>query len=95
MSNPSHGPKTPAALSRDRIVALAGPIEDAKIAAIERRGATLEELEEAVAWARGQDDVMGKSGLPMDARVAELYDILTIGEDYGEERDERSGTSTP
>ncbi len=88
-------PATPVGLSHDQIVALTGPIEDAKIAAIEGCGATLEELEEAVAWARGQDDVMGKSELPFTARVAELYDILTIGEDYGDERDEPPGKSEP
>ena len=98
MSNPpqSHKtPGTPTALTRDQIVALTGPIEDARIAAIEGCGATLEELEEAVAWARGQDDVMGKSGRPLAGRVAELYDILTIGEDYGDERDEPSVKSAP
>ena len=98
MSNVTPSRKTPAAaaaLSHDQIVSLAGPIEDAKIAAIEGCGPTLEELEEAVAWARGQDDVMGKSKLPFTARVAELYDILTIGEDYGDERDEPPSESGP
>lgn len=98
MNNPPQSHKTPGAptvLTHDQIVSLTGPIEDARIAAIESCGATLEELEEAVAWARGQDDVMGRSGHPFAGRVAELYDILTIGEDYGDERDEPSGKSAP
>jgi hypothetical protein len=76
-----------APLSHDQIVALAGRIDDARLAAIEACGATLEELEEAVAWARGQDDVMGRSKLPFTERVAELYDILTADEYYDDDRD--------
>lgn len=77
----------PAPLTRGRILHIVGDIDDAKVAAIERLGASLEELEEAVAWASGETDVMGEARLPLTGRVAELYDILSADDDYGDDRD--------
>jgi hypothetical protein len=74
-------------LSRAAIVQMAGNIGDAKVAAIEVSGATLERLEEAVAWARGQDELMGKGGHPLSGIVGELHEILTADEAFGDERD--------
>ena len=79
--------KTSARLTHDEIVRIAGDIGDAKAAAVEAMGATLEELEEAVAWAVGESDVMSDRRLPLAGRTAALYDILTADEDYGDERD--------
>ncbi len=78
---------TKPSLTHDEILGVAGDIGDAKAAAIEATGATREELEEAVAWAVGESDVMGDMRLPLAGRTAALYDILTADEDYGEERD--------
>jgi hypothetical protein len=74
-------------LSRVDIVQMAGNIGDAKVAAIEASGATLEQLEEAVAWARGQDELMGKGGHPLSGIFGELHETLTADEAFGDERD--------
>ena len=73
-------------LSRDLILGVTGPIDDAKVAAIEASGGSLEELEAAAAWATGQSDVMGGLRLRASGRVALLHEILTADEDYGDER---------
>lgn len=78
---------TKASLTHDQILRVAGDISDAKVAAIEATRATLEELEEAVAWAVGESDVMGDQRRPLAGRISDLYDILTADEDYGDERD--------
>lgn len=74
-------------LSRREILDIAGNIEDAKVAAIERSGATVKQLEEAVAWASGLSGVMSKERHPLSGVVAEVYEILTADEDFGDERD--------
>ena len=74
-------------LSRRDILDIAGNIEDAKVAAIERSGATVEQLEEAVAWASGLSGVMSKERHPRSGVVAEVYEVLTADEDYGDELD--------
>ncbi len=85
--SPADPKATKPRLTHDQILRVAGDISDAKVAAIEAMGATLEELEEAVAWATGESDVMGDQRLPLAGRTAALYDILTADEDYGDERD--------
>ena len=75
-------------LTHDRIIRIAGEISDAKIAAIEATGATLEDLEEAVAWASGESDVMGDERLPLSGLASVVYEILTADEAYDDdERD--------
>ena len=74
-------------LSRREILDVAGNIEDAKVAAIERSGATVEQLEEAVAWASGLSGVMSKERHPLSGVVADVYEILAADEEFGNERD--------
>jgi hypothetical protein len=74
-------------LGRSEILEIAGNIEDAKVAAIERSGATAEQLEEAVAWASGLSGVMSKERHPLSGVVEQIYVILTADENYGDERD--------
>jgi len=74
-------------LGRAEILDIAGAIDDAKVAAIERSGATTEQLEEAVAWASGLSGVMSKERHPLSGVVAQLYEILTADEDFGDEGD--------
>ena len=52
-------------LTRETIVGIAGAVGDGKIAAVLASGATAEDLEEAVAWASGENDVMGDERLPL------------------------------
>ena len=46
-------------LTHDGVTSVAGELTDAKVARIIATGATIEELEEAVAYAACEDDVMG------------------------------------
>jgi hypothetical protein len=78
---------TVAHLGRGEILEIAGNIEDAKVAAIEQSGATIEQLEEAVAWASGLSGVMSKERHPLSGVVAEIYEILTADENYRDERE--------
>ena len=74
-------------LGRRAILAVAGNIDDAKLAAIERCGITREDLEAAVAWAAGQTGLMGKQHKPLSGGVAKVYDILTADEAFDDEGD--------
>ncbi len=69
----------------DDVFRLCGDISDARVAAILATGATLGDLEAAVAWADRESDVMGEARRPLDGRVAEIHEILTEGEDLWED----------
>jgi hypothetical protein len=69
------GMKTPA-LTHDDIVHLAGDLEDAVISAILQAGATYREVEEAVKWATGDAEALGKEGRQLGAAAKVVYDIL-------------------
>ncbi len=53
-----------------------GELDDAKLEAILATGVTQAELEQALAWAEGESDVMGKEARPLEGRVAAAYEIL-------------------
>ncbi|MCP4317686.1 MAG: hypothetical protein GY789_17125 [Hyphomicrobiales bacterium] len=72
-------------LTHDDVVSVVGQLADAKIADIIATGATLVEVEEAMAFASGENDVMGDLRLPAVGRVAEVYDILMATEPYEED----------
>ena len=78
-------------LGHDEIARILGslhdPGDDSKVAAIEATGATSDELEEAVAWAQGESDVMGEARRPLTGVVARLYDILTADQFDEDDRD--------
>lgn len=71
-------------LSHDLVRQLCGDLLDWKINAILETGADPEELEEAVAWASGEDDVMGEERKKLSGHVADIYDILTADEEPDE-----------
>ena len=73
-------------LTHDLVIKIAGDIADEKIAAILGCGGTLEDLEEAVAWASGESDVMGDERLPLVGVASEIYEILTADEIEEDER---------
>ena len=75
-------------LKRREVVALCGDITDDQVAAILSSGATREELEEALAWAALEDDVMLAEHKPMAGRPAEIYEILT-SDDAAEDQERR------
>ena len=87
MSTKEHTSGAASRLGRAEILSIAGNIDDAKVAAIEASGATAGQLEEAVAWAAGLSGVMSKQRRPLAGPVAQLHEILTADEDFGDERE--------
>ncbi len=75
-------------IRRAEVSHIVGAIDDVNLAQIIAIGATLEELEEAVAWATGSSRVGRDLGRPLAGGVAEIYDILTVNETYDDERRE-------
>ena len=71
----------------EQIIDIVGPLTDARVMAIIATGATIEQIEEAAAWADGESDVMGDLRLPANSSVAAVYDILRTEEKYAEDRD--------
>jgi hypothetical protein len=65
---------------------IVGDLDDAKVAAILATGANAEQLEEAMAWASDESDVMGELERPLAGVVARLYEILMTGEEFPEDR---------
>ena len=57
--------------SYEELVRLVGQLEPVRLAEIEKLQATIEEIEEAVAYATGEDDIMGEERIPLIGRTAE------------------------
>ena len=74
-------------LSAEIIVAALGASDELTIAKILETGATIEEFEEAVAWAADEGEVLGKDERPLSGVVAAIYDILTVEEKLEEVRE--------
>lgn len=64
---------------------LLGDVADWKISAILATGASLDEINAAIAWDAGEDDVMGEERRPLSGGAAAVYDILIADEEYGDE----------
>lgn len=86
-------PKTPTrssakgTVTHDMVVEMIGEISNAKIAAILTARPTIEDLEEAIAWAAGESDIMGEERLPLTGVAARVCEILTA--DENDDSDER------
>ena len=66
---------------------LAGPLDDDVVKDILRIGASLEELEIAARYARGEGDLVDRAGHPLSGRAAQIYEILNaVEETLAEER---------
>ncbi len=72
--------------SAEEIRRIVGDISDARVLAILDLRPSLDELEQAVAWAAGESDVLGELELPLSGVVSELHEILTAGEEWEEDR---------
>ena len=72
-------------ITHDEISQMVGDLEDAKVAAIMAIGPTVEELEEAIAWAEAESDVMGKLEKPLNAVASQVYEILMTRKEFGED----------
>ncbi len=76
----------PEKLTHEQITGVVGDIGDMRAVEIIATGATIEELEEAVAWAARESDVMGDLRLRGSPVVGKVYDLLTAEEKLGDER---------
>lgn len=72
-------------LTHDEVVQECGDIRDSKVVAIIATGANTEELLEAVAYMRGENDIMGEERKQLSGRVAQIYEILTQDDMYADE----------
>jgi hypothetical protein len=75
-SNSVQREKSPMALTRDEVVSVLGPVDNATIAEIAATGTTIEELREAWAWFNSDEALMGQGRPLPGTRVASLIDIL-------------------
>jgi hypothetical protein len=85
MASTDHGT---APLTRQQVLAAAGPVDEIVLAEIIEMGATIEELAEAVAWTTN-DEALINSGKPLaTGRVSRLVELLAR---ESEEDDELRG----
>ena len=64
-------------LEHEEIRRLLGDVEDERIAEILDLQPTVADIEAALIRLNGDNDVLGKSGHPLDALVASIIEILT------------------
>ena len=67
-------------LTRSDVVHALGDDEDTAIAAIMALGPTYGEFHIALAWARGESDVMGEQRKALDGKAGQIYEILAADE---------------
>jgi hypothetical protein len=60
-------------------------LDDSKVTAIAATGASLANIEEALLWAEGESDVLGKTDHPLTGAAAAVYEILIAEEAYPNE----------
>ncbi len=87
METAMSGPRETRTVTADDVRAMVGDISDAKITAVLATNPSFEDLEEAVAWAAGESDVMGEERLPLSRTAARVYEIVAADEDYANERE--------
>ena len=73
------------ALTPDEVRDVCGSIPDWKVEDIIDTGADLEALEEAAAWASGDDESTPLRHLPPHSPAGQVYDILMAGEEAEDE----------
>ncbi|CDX20345.1 conserved hypothetical protein [Mesorhizobium sp. ORS 3324] len=68
-------------MTRNDIISVLGPVDEAVIADIALTGASLEELQEALAWIGADEALVNEGHALPSARVAKLIEILEPPED--------------
>ena len=63
-------------LTHDEVRRLCGDVTDDCAARMIATGATVRDLEIALAWSAGESDVMGEARKPLTGRAAALYELL-------------------
>jgi hypothetical protein len=66
---------------------LAGAVTDATIAAVLKAEPSMEDLEVAASYLRGEGSEVDRLGHPMAGKVAQLYDILSSDALYADEEE--------
>ena len=64
-------------LTHEDVRRLCGDVTDERAARMLSTGATVRDLEVALAWQAGESDVMGEARQPLRGRAAELYELLS------------------
>ena len=74
-------------VTADDVRHLAGPVTDATVAAVLKTEPSMEDLEVAASYLRGEGSEVDRLGHPMAGKVAELYDILSSDALYADEEE--------
>jgi uncharacterized protein with GYD domain len=69
----------------EEVAAILDDGDDAAIAEILALRPTREEFATAVAWAEGEDEILGRTVGPLHGKARAIYDILTAGDDWMEQ----------
>ncbi|HEX5959474.1 MAG TPA: hypothetical protein VFY92_12570 [Hyphomicrobiaceae bacterium] len=66
---------------------LAGPVTDATVAAVLTSEPSIEELEVAASYLRGEGSEVDRLGHPMSGKVAQIYDVLIADALYADDEE--------
>jgi hypothetical protein len=77
MPRPKKGDAKVLPVSFNEVRHVVGPVTDDTISAILKSEPTLEELEVAASYVRGEGSEVDRLGHPLTGKAAHLYDILT------------------
>jgi hypothetical protein len=72
-------------LDAETVRQLCGDVSDETVIAVLVTGATVADLEAALAWLRGQSEAMGEEPRPLEGAAAQVYDLLLEEEPPSEE----------
>ncbi|HWE17266.1 MAG TPA: hypothetical protein VG758_08800 [Hyphomicrobiaceae bacterium] len=64
-----------------------GPVTDGTISAILKAEPSMEELEVAASYLRGEGSEVDRSGHPMGGKIAQVYDILSADALYADDEE--------
>jgi hypothetical protein len=70
----------PKPATHDELRSILGDVDDATTLEILGLNPTVADLEEAVMWASGRGDILGKQGRPLTGIAAQIFDILARDE---------------
>lgn len=85
-------PGRQARIQAEEVRRLCGDVVDSKVSEIIASGASISDVELAMARLTGVDDILRYRPEPLDGLAAIVYDLLVAGEDFGQdERADRSG----
>jgi hypothetical protein len=82
-----NGPVRAMPVSAGNVRQLAGPVADATVAAILKTEPSIEDLEVAASYLRGEGSAVDRLGHSMSGKVAQVYDILSTDPLYADEEE--------